>query len=435
MLLVYSFLMLISGITDLWIFFRVSQIAASKKNILILGGVLFLLPILCRGVVELATFLEILFFIFYFRKSKEKNLAIGAILIVGVVDSIIDILGSILMELLHIEDIIYLNLLVQISIIFLAVFIIEIFYKYLHSYLMNENHNVFIGLLIYLYVSTTLTMIFYGQTQKNASLSMFFTIFVLIQIVFAMATYVELINIQKHLLKKSQQDKLIKEQKQLQDYAQYLEESEDELRAFRHDYRNMFNSLKISAQEGNTKEVIQKLDEYTKANLNAKAFEKYRDVNHIKIKSLKSIIIAKLTEMYREHIPYNFECSSEITKLPKNINEIDLVRIVGISCDNAIEESKVLIEQSQEAHIEIMAYSNERGEFEYEIQNKRGDSEISIKQIQQNGYSTKKSHSGLGLANINSIKNKYENMTISYEVPEGYFDFYLVIEPEEESEE
>ena len=200
MLVVYSFLMLISGITDLWIFFRVSQIAASKKNILILGGVLFLLSILCGGVVELATFLEILFFIFYFRKSKEKNLAIGAILIVGVVDSIIDILSSILMELLHIEDIIYLNLLVQISIILLAVFIIEIFYKYLHSYLMNENHNVFIGLLIYLYVSTTLTMIFYGQTQKNASLSMFFTIFVLIQIVFAMATYVELINIQKHLL-------------------------------------------------------------------------------------------------------------------------------------------------------------------------------------------------------------------------------------------
>lgn len=73
MLLVYSFLMLISGITDLWIFFRVSQIAASKKNILILGGVLFLLPILCGGVVELATFLEILFFIFYFRKSKEKK--------------------------------------------------------------------------------------------------------------------------------------------------------------------------------------------------------------------------------------------------------------------------------------------------------------------------------------------------------------------------
>lgn len=431
MLLVYSFLMLISGVTDLWIFFRVSQIAASKKNILILGGVLLLLPIVCVGIVQLATFLEILFFIFYFRKSKEKDVAVGSILIVGVVDSIIDILNSILMELLHIEDIIYLDLLVQISIIILAVFIIETLYKFLYSYLMSENHNVFIGLLIYLYVSTTLTMIFYAQTKKVTSLSIFFTIFVLIQIVFAIATYVELINIQKHLLKKSQQDKLIKEQKQLQEYTRYLEESEDELRAFRHDYRNMFNSLKISAQEGDTKELIQKLDEYTKTNLNAKAFEKYRDVNHIKVKSLKSIIIAKLTEMYGSKIPYNFECRDDITKIPNNINELDLVRIIGISCDNAIEESKALLKQNKKAHIEIMISSNEDGEFEYEIQNKRRDSEISLKQIQQRGYSTKKSHSGMGLANINSIKNKYENMTISYEIPKGYFDFYLVIEPEE----
>ncbi len=431
MLLVYSFLMLISGVTDLWIFFRVSQIAASKKNILILGGVLLLLPIVCVGIVQLATFLEILFFIFYFRKSKEKDVAVGSILIVGVVDSIIDILNSILMELLHIEDIIYLDLLVQISIIILAVFIIETLYKFLYSYLMSENHNVFIGLLIYLYVSTTLTMIFYAQTKKVTSLSIFFTIFVLIQIVFAIATYVELINIQKHLLKKSQQDKLIKEQKQLQEYTRYLEESEDELRAFRHDYRNMFNSLKISAQEGHTKELIQKLDEYTKTNLNAKAFEKYRNVNHIKVKSLKSIIIAKLTEMYGSKIPYNFECRDDITKIPNNINELDLVRIIGISCDNAIEESKALLKQNKKAHIEIMISSNEDGEFEYEIQNKRRDSEISLKQIQQRGYSTKKSHSGMGLANINSIKNKYENMTISYEIPKGYFDFYLVIEPEE----
>lgn len=431
MLLVYSFLMLISGVTDLWIFFRVSQIAASKKNILILGGVLLLLPIVCVGLVQLATFLEILFFIFYFRKSKEKDVAVGSILIVGVVDSIIDILNSILMELLHIEDIIYLDLLVQISIIILAVFIIETLYKFLYSYLMSENHNVFIGLLIYLYVSTTLTMIFYAQTKKVTSLSIFFTIFVLIQIVFAIATYVELINIQKHLLKKSQQDKLIKEQKQLQEYTRYLEESEDELRAFRHDYRNMFNSLKISAQEGDTKELIQKLDEYTKTNLNAKAFEKYRNVNHIKVKSLKSIIIAKLTEMYGSKIPYNFECRDDITKIPNNINELDLVRIIGISCDNAIEESKALLKQNKKAHIEIMISSNEDGEFEYEIQNKRRDSEISLKQIQQRGYSTKKSHSGMGLANINSIKNKYENMTISYEIPKGYFDFYLVIEPEE----
>ena len=207
MLLVYVLLMLTSGITDLWIFFRISQVAASKKNILSLGAVVLLLPILCGGVVELATFLEILFFIFYFRKSKEKDVAIWSILIVGVVDSIVDILASILAELLFIEDAIYLNLLVQIIVLIFTVFIIEIFHKYFYSDLISENHKVFIGLLFYLYVSTTLTIIFYRQTRKVTSLSIFFTIFVLIQVVFAVATYGELINIQKHLLKKSQQDK------------------------------------------------------------------------------------------------------------------------------------------------------------------------------------------------------------------------------------
>lgn len=127
---------------------------------------LLLLPTICVGIVQLATFLEILFFIFYFRKSKEKNLVTGAILIVGVVDSIIDILSSILMELLSIEDEIYLNLLVTIVVISLTVFIIEIVYKHLHAYLISENRNVFIGLLLYLYVSTTLTTIFTGKLRR-----------------------------------------------------------------------------------------------------------------------------------------------------------------------------------------------------------------------------------------------------------------------------
>lgn len=209
-----------------------------------------------------------------------------------------------------------------------------------------------------MYLVALIIAIVYAETKNVPPVTIFFISFLTIQFIFSIGLYYLMVKNQKVLLKKSQQDKLIKEQKQLQDYAEYLEKSEDELRAFRHDYRNMFNSLKISAQEGDTKELIQKLDEYTKTNLNAKAFEKYRDVNHIKVKSLKSIIIAKLTEMYGSDIPYNFECRDDITKIPNNINELDLVRIIGISCDNAIEESKALLKQKKKAHIEIMINSN-----------------------------------------------------------------------------
>lgn len=436
--LTYFFLLITSGIIDIWMFFKITKLKnVSYFKIAILSIVIIILiPVISRGLIFFANLLEILVFGIVFRKEKNKYLILGTVFTICTLDLLVDIISGMIVSILNLaiksidEDAI-----AKILLMLIVIVIVKKISSYLYLSFTNKNKKVCLAIVIYLYISSVIVTIFYMLERKVTPLFFFFTAFLIIQSIFVIGAYYELTKIQSDLLKKSEQDKIIQEQEQLQEYTKYLEESEDELRAFRHDYRNMFNSLKISAQEGNTKEVIQKLDEYTNANLNAKAFEKYRDVNHIKIKSLKSIIIAKLTEMYREHIPYNFECSSEITKLPKNINEIDLVRIVGISCDNAIEESKVLIEQNQEAHIEIMVYSNERGEFEYEIQNKRSNSEISIKQIQRSGYSTKKSHSGLGLANINSIKNKYENMTISYEVPEGYFDFYLVIEPEEETEE
>ena len=191
----------------------------------------------------------------------------------------------------------------------------------------------------------------------------------------------------------------------------------------------MFNSLKVSAEEGDTKELIEKLNTYTKTNLKSDAFKKYKDVNHVNIRSLKSIIISKLTEMYNLEISYNFEFDEVINKIPPNINEIDLVRIIGITCDNAIEESRELIRKGEDAQIEIMIYSTEET-LEYEIQNKKRNLAISTKKIQQKGFSTKKEHSGLGLATIRKITETYENMSITYDISNDYFDFYLVMDRE-----
>lgn len=191
----------------------------------------------------------------------------------------------------------------------------------------------------------------------------------------------------------------------------------------------MFNSLKVSAEEGDTKELIEKLNTYTKTNLKSDAFKKYKDVNHVNIRSLKSIIISKLTEMYNLEISYNFECDEVINKIPPNINEIDLVRIIGITCDNAIEESRELIRKGEDAQIEIMIHSTEET-LEYEIQNKKRNLAISTKKIQQKGFSTKKEHSGLGLATIRKITETYENMSITYDISNDYFDFYLVMDRE-----
>ena len=185
-------------------------------------------------------------------------------------------------------------------------------------------------------------------------------------------------------------------------------------------FSKVFNLILQSAEKLNT---------YTKTNLKSDAFKKYKDVNHVNIRSLKSIIISKLTEMYNLEISYNFECDEVINKIPPHINEIDLVRIIGITCDNAIEESRELIRKGEDAQIEIMIYSTEET-LEYEIQNKKRNLAISTKKIQQKGFSTKKEHSGLGLSTIRKITETYENMSITYDISNDYFDFYLVMDQE-----
>ena len=145
-----------------------------------------------------------------------------------------------------------------------------------------------------------------------------------------------------------------------------------------------------------------------------------------------------MAEMYNLNIPYNFECRNDIKKLPSEIDELDLVRIIGITLDNAIEESKSLIAKENEvsaAEIQMMVYSNGTDDFEYEIRNKVIDREISTQEIQKRGFTTKKNHKGLGLANIKELETKYPDLSISYMLEDDWFDFYMAIDTEEDESE
>lgn len=74
------------------------------------------------------------------------------------------------------------------------------------------------------------------------------------------------IQLQTNLLERAEQQKLKEvnhqleqNNKQLKDYATSLEKDEDRLRRFKHDYRNILNSLKLSAQKDDSKQLISNL--------------------------------------------------------------------------------------------------------------------------------------------------------------------------------
>ncbi|KRL88875.1 histidine kinase [Lactobacillus kalixensis DSM 16043] len=229
------------------------------------------------------------------------------------------------------------------------------------------------------------------------------------------------------------QEQIKKENAQLKEYSGYLEKNEDDLRRFKHDYQNILNSLKLTAEEGNSDKVVKLLDKYSKNQIDPKALRKYKGVNHIKVEELKSIAIAKLSKLYSWNINYAFGCDVEIREIPKSVDILDLTRIIGIAFDNAAEESKSLNEElgDNSARVEAIYYQ-ENGDFEFEINNKVRPKEIDTAEISKKNYTTKKDHMGLGLANLKEIADKYKDtMIVNYGVNDGKFTFNLTILPDE----
>lgn len=224
--------------------------------------------------------------------------------------------------------------------------------------------------------------------------------------------------------KKIRQDKLSLQQiNDLKIYTQQLESSQRSLRKFKHDYQNMLLSLKLSAKKSHDKELIDKLAEYSSKTLEDKVLWQFNDVDNVKDELLKSLFISKLNRIFQNNIQYSFECRIVIENLSNKYNSFNIVRILGIVYDNAIEES---LEFGDEAKIDTMIYQ-ENGELEIEIRNRYRDTDLTIQDMKKSGFTTKKNHDGLGLANIEELSQSYNDIFINYQIKDGWFTFLMVM--------
>ena len=224
--------------------------------------------------------------------------------------------------------------------------------------------------------------------------------------------------------KKIRQDKLSLQQiNDLKIYTQQLESSQRGLRKFKHDYQNMLLSLKLSAKKSHDKELIDKLAEYSSKTLEDKVLWQFNDVDNVKDELLKSLFISKLNRIFQNNIQYSFECRIVIENLSNKYNSFDIVRILGIVYDNAIEES---LELGDEARIDTMVY-RENGELEIEIKNRCRITDLIIQDMRKSGFTTKKHHDGLGLANIEELSQPYNDIFINYQIKDGWFTFLMVM--------
>lgn len=281
----------------------------------------------------------------------------------------------------------------------------------------DEYGLLYFYLILYIWISSM--VIYYLTTYVfniDAVSYIIATVVVVSQLFFSLFVY--------SINKKIRQDKLSLQQiNDLKIYTQQLESSQRSLRKFKHDYQNMLLSLKLSAKKSHDKELIDKLAEYSSKTLEDKVLWQFNDVDNVKDELLKSLFISKLNRIFQNNIQYSFECRIVIENLSNKYNSFDIVRILGIVYDNAIEES---LEFGDEAKIDTMIYQ-ENGELEIEIRNRYRDTDLTIQDIKKSGFTTKKNHDGLGLANIEELSQSYNDIFINYQIKDGWFTFLMVM--------
>ncbi|WP_162627064.1 GHKL domain-containing protein [Ligilactobacillus murinus] len=229
------------------------------------------------------------------------------------------------------------------------------------------------------------------------------------------------------MIKQYQHKKDLEEQRRnLEAYMRELELNQRKLRKFKHDYQNMLLILEESIRAGKSEQALQQLAKYSQKNFTDKLLWRFNDVDNIKDLQLKSIFINKLNILFSYDIKVDFECRQEI-KTPVHLDTFDLVRIIGIVLDNAIEESRIL---GASAHVQMALYQTE-GVLEIMLKNSCRHEKVELAQIENASYSTKAGHYGVGLTTVREIVSDYNNIFIEYTSAKHEFAFEMKVVLEE----
>ncbi len=190
---------------------------------------------------------------------------------------------------------------------------------------------------------------------------------------------------------------------QQQLYEQELEAIRREVRAFRHDYKNMLAGLSQQAGAGETEALCAALSELD-AGFDRRIGEKIQvstQVGNLRIPQVRSLLLSKLTAMGERGVDCRLEVLYPVERVGMDV--WDFVRCLGILLDNAAEAAL----ETETPWVEIVLLA--QGEaLSLRVSNPYAGRIDPVKMWEE-GWSTKGEGRGLGLPGYQRILEEYRN--------------------------
>jgi two-component system sensor histidine kinase AgrC len=202
----------------------------------------------------------------------------------------------------------------------------------------------------------------------------------------------------------------------LQHYAEQLESTYDTLRSFKHDYHNIMLSMSHYIESENMNGLKTFYNE-TIAPIDKQISTDTAHLNQLKklgIPELKSLLSSKLLCAANQGIDVAIDIRDEVSALL--MDTIDLVRVMGILLDNAIEAAL----ECDAPAIHFSVISLER-QCLFIIKNTFVDKGIPLSSIRRPDVSSKGKNRGVGLYNVEQILEKQRDVLWETETSDGLF--------------
>ncbi|WNS40770.1 GHKL domain-containing protein [Paenibacillus sp. MMS20-IR301] len=202
---------------------------------------------------------------------------------------------------------------------------------------------------------------------------------------------------------------------QQQAYIGSLEQLQQEVRSFRHDYKNIIASLYATADEHKVHETLGFIAGHI-LNLEHNLEQSIQETTHlsrVKLDEVKGLLLAKLSQAKHARVDFTLEAVKDVSDLYMEIT--DFIRCLGILLDNAIEAAA----GRSDGFIRVALIQDE-GRFVLIVRNNYANAP-SVSEIWKNGYSTKGDNRGIGLHSYRTIVNRYANVVTETGIEDGCF--------------
>lgn len=200
----------------------------------------------------------------------------------------------------------------------------------------------------------------------------------------------------------------------MQDYARRMERLYEDIRSFRHDYRNILSTMQQYIDNGS----LEALREYYyKTILNSApilsddGFQLGR-LHQLQDNAVKSLLYTKAVAALNRELNLTLKIAESVPALPS----LTLCRILGILLDNATEAAA----ESPEKILHISIVSRDTTVL-FVISNSTLPLLVPVSSLMQRGYSTKEAHEGIGLAAAAELLDATPYADLSTKYEDGVF--------------